>query len=221
MQSIIFDFNGTLFKDSDIHYVAWQRFMARRNRELTQDDFHRHMCGPPNEAILRHFLGSALTSAEIDAMSEEKESLYREIVLSDPACQQLTPGAPELFERLKRQGIPYAIATGSCRENVDFYFDALGIGRWFSYDNVFYAERGLPGKPDPTIYRLAMEKLGMTPGETLVVEDALLGIQSAIGAGVKRVVAIGSTLGAEAFAAFPQVIAVVDDFWDFERFLQP
>ena len=219
MQNIIFDFNGTLFQDSGMHRDAWRVFFAHRGIEITDELFHKYMCGPPNDAILRRFLGEKLTDGEIAALAEEKESLYRRVVCSDPALQVLTDGAPELLDALKAAGVPYAIATGSSIENVEFYFDVLDIGRWFDRDRVFYAEKRLPGKPDPAIYRLAMAKLGFDPRETTVVEDALPGIQSAVGAGIRRIVAIDTTLGRDAFAHIPEVVAVVHDYTDFGLFL--
>ena len=219
MHSIVFDFNGTLYQDTEMHRRAWHQFMARFGVTITDAQFYKYMCGPPNDAILRRFLGEGLSDGEIAALAEEKEGIYRSIVLADPALQVLTDGAPELLDALKARGVPYAIATGSSKENVDFYFDALDIGRWFDRDRVFYAEGSLPGKPDPAIYRLAMAKLGFDPGDTLVVEDALPGIHSAIGAGVKRIVAIDTTLGPDAFRAIPQVVAVVHDFRDHRPFL--
>ncbi len=219
MLNIIFDFNGTLFQDSDIHCRAWKGFMAGLGVTITDDLFLKYMCGPPNVDILRRFLGDGPSDAEIAALAEEKERIYREIVLGDPSLQRLTDGAPELLDALRAKGVPYAIATGSNRANVDFYFDALGIGRWFDDSRVFYAEGRLPGKPDPAIYRLAMRKLGFAPEDTLVVEDAMPGIQSAVGAGVRRIVAIDTTLGPDAFRGIPEIVAVIHDFRGFDSLI--
>ena len=120
---------------------------------------------------------------------------------------------------LKARGIPCAVATGSIRSNVDFYVQTLGIGRWFDCDHIFYADGSLPGKPDPAIYREAMRALHFNPAQTIVVEDALAGIRSAVGANVGGVVAIDTTLGAGAFRDIPQVIAVIHDFHGFEKFI--
>ena len=219
MRAVLFDFNGTLFQDTSIHFDAWKRFLARRNIPLSEYDFQHYMCGPPNEAILRRFIDPDLSMEEVDRLSEEKEGIYRAIVRDNPACQKLTDGAIELFEQLKIRGIPYAIATGSSKDNVDFYFETLNIGRWFPRDRVLYAEHAIPGKPDPTIYRLALKKLGIEPEDAIVVEDALLGVQAAIGSGIKRIVALDTTFEASAFADIPQVIAVIHDFYGFEPFV--
>ena len=219
MYSFIFDFNGTLYQDSEVHISAWRTFLARRGIPMTTEDFLKYMCGPPNSAILRRFLDPDLTEAQILALSEEKEGIYREIVLSDPKYLKLTPGAEEMLNMLKERSIPFAMATGSTPENVDFYFKTLGIGRWFDRERIVCAEPGMPGKPDPAVYRLAMQRMGFAPGQTTVVEDGMAGIQSAVGAGIERIIAIDATLGPDAFVAIPQIKAVIHDFHGFERFI--
>lgn len=219
MANYIFDFNGTLYQDTLMHLDAWRRFFALHGVPFTDDLFYKYMCGPPNSAILRRMLRPDLTDAEIDALSEQKEALYRQVIRDDPSLWTLTPGAEAMLDKLKARGIPYAIATGAARPNIDFYMDVLKIGRWFDYDRVFYAEHRMPGKPDPAIYRLAMQKLNFDPDDTVVVEDAMAGIQSAAGAGVRRIIAIDTTLGPEAFRDIPEVVAVIHDFHDFDRFI--
>lgn len=219
MKSCIFDFNGTLYQDTPMHKAAWKAFFQRMNVPFTDEGFYKYMCGPPNSDILRRFIDPKLTDAQVAALSEEKEHIYRRIILDDPVLQTLTPGAAEMLDYMKAEGIPHAIATGAEKGNMDFYMKVLGIGRWFDWDHISCAHRGLPGKPDPAIYRVTMEKLGYDPAETVVVEDALAGIRSAVGAGVKTVVAIDTTLGADAFADIPEVVAVIHDFHGFRAFV--
>ena len=220
MRNFIFDFNGTLFLDAEIHREAWKRFMARHGQPITDELFYRYMYGPANGEILRRFFGDGLTDDEVRALSEEKEALYRQIVLADPALRRLAPGAGEMLDGLKARGVPCAIATASILDNVMFYLDDLGVRRWFDEAHIFYDTDGLPGKPDPAIYRLAMNRLGFVPEETTVVEDSRSGIQSAAGAGVGRIIAIDTTLGPQVLAGMPQVDAVIHDFYGFERFIE-
>ena len=184
MRSYIFDFNGTLYQDTPMHKAAWGEFFRRRGIPFTDDGFYKYMCGQPNAEILRRFMGDDLTDEQVDALSEEKERIYRQIILDDPALQTLTPGAEAMLDALRAQNIPHAIATGADKANMEFYMKVLRIGRWFDFDHISCAHRGLPGKPDPAIYRLAMAKLGYAPGDVTVVEDAMAGIQSAARAGV-------------------------------------
>lgn len=219
MRAFIFDFNGTLFQDTPMHKAAWSAFFRRHGVTFSDEDFYKYMCGPPNTAILRQFIDPDLTDAQIAELSEEKERLYRQIILDDQKLQTLTPGADAMLDALKARDIPHAIATGADKANMDFYMKVLGVGRWFDYDHIFCAHRGMPGKPDPAIYRTAMQRLGYDPDKTVVVEDALAGIHSAVSAGVKSIIAIDTTLGAAAFKAIPEVVAVIHDFSGFEAFI--
>lgn len=218
MRDFIFDFNGTLYQDTPMHIAAWGEFYRRRGIPYAEDDFYKYMCGPPNTEILRRFVDPGLTDAQVDALSEEKERIDRQIILDDTALQVLTPGAEDMLDAMRERGIRFAIATGADRANMDFYMRVLNIGRWFDYDHISCAHRGLPGKPDPAVYRVTMEKLGFDPAQTVVVEDGMAGIRSAIGAGVKTIVAIDTTLGPNAFAGIPEVASVIHDFHGFSHF---
>lgn len=218
MRAFIFDFNGTLYLDAEIHRMAWKRFMAEHGRPITDEDFDRYMYGPANPVILRRFFPE-LSNNEVQRCSAEKEAVYRQIVMDNPKLKALAPGVPEMLDMLRSRGIPYAIATASIRENVDFYLAELGLDRWFDIDRIFHDQDGLPGKPDPAIYRLAMERMAFKPEDTTVVEDSLTGIQSARGAGAGRIIAIDTTLGPDALVRMPEVSAVIHDFYGFERFI--
>jgi len=219
MDSYIFDFNGTLFLDSEIHRVVWKRFLADRGHPITDEEFDKYVYGPGNDVIFRHFFGNSLTPEEVAALSEEKEAAYRAFVLNDPSLQSLTPGAEEMLDMLKARKVPCAVATASIRSNVDFYMKDLGLERWFDYDHMFYMNGDIPGKPDPALYLLTMERLGYDPRRTTVVEDSMTGILAAEAAGVGRIIAIDTTMGPDALARVRQVDAVVHDFHGFERFL--
>ena len=219
MRNFILDFNGTLFRDTEIHREAWKRFMAVHGRPITDEEFQRCFNGPGNDVILRHYYGGALSDGEIDALSEEKEAVYRQIVLSDPTLQSLAPGAVEMLDRLKARAVPCGVATASIRANVDFYMETLGLNRWFDYDHVFYMDGELPGKPDPAIYRVAMQRLGFRPEETVVIEDSLPGMRSAAAAGAAGIIAVEGNVEPEVLAGIPNIIATIRDFYGFERFL--
>jgi HAD superfamily hydrolase (TIGR01509 family) len=220
MRSFIFDFNGTLFRDTEFHRIAWTQFMANHGIAISDDDFRQKMNGPGNDVILRRFFGSGPSDEEITALSEEKERIYRAIVLADPAREALAPGAVEMLDALKARQAPCCVATASIRANVDFYMEELGLKRWFDYKHIFYMTGELPGKPDPAIYRAAMQRLGYRPDDTFVVEDSLTGIQSATSAGVGGIIVIGETVPPEALTRMPGVVAHIQDFFGFERFLE-
>ena len=219
MRNFIFDFNGTLFRDTEFHRVAWKQFMSRHGIAISDEDFRQKMNGPGKDIILRRFFGDGASDAEIGALSEEKERIYRDIVLADPARKALAPGVVEMLDLLKARGVPCGVATASIRANVDFYMETLGLNRWFDDDHIFYMTGEFSGKPDPAIYRVAMRRMGCRPEDTVVVEDSLPGMRAALGAGVGGIIVVGDTVVSAALTAFPNILARIGDFYGFERFL--
>jgi len=112
--------------------------------------------------------------------------------LSLQARLQLAPGATEFLEFLLERNIPFTIATASGIENVDFYFEHLGLSRYFERSKVIYNNGGFPGKPNPHIFQKAMTILGLKGTETLVFEDSLAGIVAAERAQAGEIIAVDS-----------------------------
>ncbi len=193
IRGIIFDFNGTLCQDSHIHTMVFRSFFRQRGMDDSQNDefFVRNIFGKTNEQIYREQFNPTPTDEELATFDEEKERLYREACLSLGKDFRLTKGAEEMLNYVKENHIPFCLATGSPRINVEFFEQVLGLDRWFSLSqNILYTDGSFPGKPDPAIYRLSAKKIGLAPSECLVFEDAHSGILAATGAGVKHVVAI-------------------------------
>lgn len=98
---------------------------------------------------------------------------------------QRKPGALELLERLKKDGITTAIATATDPERTDKYLKMTGLSGCF--DRIISATMVAEGKPSPHIYRYACERLGLRPEECMAVEDSPNGVLSAYRAGCRVV----------------------------------
>ncbi len=214
MKAVIFDFNGTLFYDSDKHYIAWSRFFEKRGLRIpTPEEFQRDFVGTTNTGILQRCVAPAITPEQVLKAVEEKENLYFEAFLEDPERLRLNEGAEAFFDLLTERGIPFMIATGSARQNMEFYFRHLPIGRWFSFEkNIIYDDYSRRGKPDPDIYLAAAAHLGLPPQECVVFEDALAGYRSAFAAGVGGIVMVGPPRDTADFEELPGVTAIIRDF---------
>lgn len=189
--AVIFDFNGTLYFDSHLHIEAWKRFLKLHNfPAMTDAQFKEKFLGRNNAEIMEMLHGRVLPPDELEALAEEKEAIYRDICRERPDELKLVPGAEAFFELLKARNIPFTIATGSGKSNVDFYFDVFRLDRWFDYSLVVYDDGTLPGKPDPTVYLKVTELMGKSPAECMVFEDSFSGIHSAHNAGIGRIAAI-------------------------------
>ncbi len=120
----------------------------------------------------------------------EKELLYQELCLNTD--MQLAPGVTGFLDFLKDENIPFTIATASGKENLDFYFEHLPLSSWFEYDKVVYNNAKIKGKPDPQIYQTALSVINKKPGEVIIFEDAVAGLQAARNAGAGKIIVVDS-----------------------------
>lgn len=213
MQSIIFDFNGTLFSDTPIHERAWRQFLQGiLQRELAEEEFHQiHGCS--NHLTMENLLEKKLTKEEGDQYSEQKEAVYRELLLKEETIE-LIPGVVAFFDQLKKQGVPMNIATASPKSNVDFYFDLFQLQRWFDPEKVVFNDGSLASKPAPDYYVQAALNIGADPKQMIVFEDSFLGLQGAANAEAKQIIAVATEGNHQALQQTGLVDFVIDDFTD-------
>ena len=188
-RGVIFDFNGTLFWDTKLHNEAWDIFLNKYNLHFTNEDMFQKIHGKNNKDILIDLFGN-IPDMQIKALGDEKEKLYQNLCLQTD--MQLAPGLPSFLDFLKANNTPFTIATASGKDNLDSYFKYLPLSKWFDYDKVIYNNGLIKGKPDPQIYRLAMEIIDRKPEEVIVFEDANMGLLAAKRAGAGRIIAVNS-----------------------------
>ena len=212
IKAVIFDFNGTLFFDTDKHEKAWLGYAEKLlGRTLSRQEFES-ILGRNNKRILEFILGRCPTDAEVEKMGGEKEAVYRDLCLADRENMHLAKGAEDFLDELKRKNVPIAIATSSDLENVNFYFEYFGIDRWFDRSLVIYNDGTMNGKPAPDIYLKAAEKLGVDIADCAVFEDAVSGVASARNAGAAKIYAVASATRPEVLAAEEGVTRVISDY---------
>ena len=191
LSGILFDFNGTLFFDSLIHMEAFKKVFVKFGKEAPTDEYMtEHIFGRTNDMIYKQNFNSEADFEECEKFRITKENFYYAICLASPKKMKLVDGAAELLDYIKNAGIPYCMATGSGREEVEFFIKHLGLDRWFSWDNIVYTNGTFRSKPYPDCYLLAAERLSLAPSECLVFEDGTSGMRAANTAGVGGLVAI-------------------------------
>ena len=217
MRSVIFDFNGTLFADSDKHRLGWKRFLAKYGLDVDDEEPRTHYLGRTNPYILKRVFGEDLAPALIAERTLEKEATYRRCCMEDPESFHLIAGAEAFLDFLKAEGVDFTIATGSEYSNVDFYFKEFHLGRWFDRSRVVLDDGSFPGKPAPDGYLRAAAVLGVDPADCVVFEDSLSGVRAAHAAGIGKIVALTTEVSAERLLSYPGVVAAVPDFTDMVR----
>lgn len=129
---------------------------------------------------------AALTAAMLDDWVAEERK-----VVSEHLGRVLGPD-PAVLGPLRRLAAhyPFAVVSSSALSRLDECFRATGLADLLPAERRFSAEDSLPrptSKPDPAVYLFAAGQLGVTPGQTLAVEDSLPGVQSAVAAGIPTV----------------------------------
>lgn len=207
IRGVLFDMDGVLVNNTQAHVKAFEIFCERYGVEDWQHKLQTAF-GMGNDDIMRLILPEEIIREKgMKALGEEKEAIYREVY-----APEIRPvrGLVELLEELRRRGIPCAVGSSGCRENVDFVLGNCGITDYFSC--IVSGDRVTRCKPDPEIYLLAAEGLHLPSAECLVFEDARVGITAARRAGAGRIVALATTLPRHTLATQTEADVIIDDF---------
>jgi beta-phosphoglucomutase len=181
-RAALWDMDGTLLDSAKYHWLAWREALAAERYELSHEEFVATF-GQRNDTILRGWLGAELPMAEVDRIGGSKEARYRELVRERGI--ELLPGVERWLRRLKHDGWRQAIASAAPRLNVEAILAALGIEQFFGA--ITSAEDVQRGKPDPQVFLVAAERLGVPPARCIVVEDAPAGIEGAHRGGMRAI----------------------------------
>lgn len=186
LRAVIFDWDGVIVDSSAHHERSWEVLAARRNLPLPAGHFKRGF-GKKNNVIIPD-LGWADTPGDVEALAREKEEIYRGLI-REHGIEPL-PGVRPLLAALAAEGISAAIGSSTERANLDLPLDMMGLREFFRV--IASGEDVEHGKPDPAIFLLAAERLGIPPANCLVIEDAHVGIEAARRAGIP-VLAVATT----------------------------
>ncbi len=181
VRGVIFDLDGVLCATDESHYLAWKKladeegipFDRRVNERL------KGVGRMDSLEIILEKAGRRYTPKEKAALAERKNDTYRQCLQAmTPA--DLLPGAEAILSELRKRGLK--LAVGSSSRNAPLILERLGLRSCF--DAVADGNDLRRSKPDPEVFLLAAERLGLRPRECLVVEDAAAGVEAARRAGM-------------------------------------
>ena len=180
-KAAIWDVDGTLVDTAELHFQAWQAVCREHGRDFTRADFAATF-GQRNPEIIRKLFGDRFDEAEIAALGDRKEVLYRDAA---KAGVELLPGVRQLVEGLHAAGFAQAIGSSAPHANLELILRLTGIARFFGA--VVGSEDTQRGKPDPQVFLVAAERMDLAPAHCVVFEDAVAGVQAARAGGMKCV----------------------------------
>ncbi|NJK78925.1 MAG: HAD-IA family hydrolase [Chloroflexaceae bacterium] len=182
LRGVLWDLDGTLIDSGELHWVTWRDALANEGFELSREAFNERF-GQRNDRFLRTLLDPDLSQEKIDRISGAKESAYRAMVRSDGIT--ILPGALHWLETLQAQGWRQAIASSAPRQNIEVIMEVVGFDQ---YAAVYVGSEDVQhGKPDPEVFLVAAERIGVPPDRCIVVEDSPAGIQAGRDGGMRTI----------------------------------
>lgn len=183
----IFDLDGTLVDSMPVHYKAWRwalREHGAPHHVFQWEEFVAHggMAAPDIVADLNATYG---LNMEPEVVADDKRNRYAWLLKNETL--PIIPETVNLVLRLKEQGIPYAIGTGSMPGGATETLQSAGVADLFP---IMVTPADVPpgfGKPRPDIFLLCAQRMGVNPQNCVVFEDAEPGIRAAMAGGMEYV----------------------------------
>ena len=168
--------DGVLVDGEPLHFAALNELLAPEGRHLSLDEYLPYM---GTKAGWTEFVRDFGLPRDSRYYAEQYHTLvmrqYREQA-------RPLPGAVELVLGLRHLDLRLGLASSSAAPWVEVCLGALGLDRTF--DVVVTGSDVVNGKPDPEIYLVAADRLGVPPAAALAIEDAPAGIAAAVAAGM-------------------------------------
>lgn len=183
IRAIIFDFDGTIIDTEVPDYQSWEEQFQARGTSLALDAWAACVGGGPDDfdpyAIIEEQTGQLIDRI---AIRKQRRARFLELV----EVQPIMPGVLQWLDDAESQGLKLAVASSSDSAWVNGHLERRRLsGRFRSVHTRDDVERV---KPDPALYRLAVEALGVAPHEAVAVEDSRNGMLAAKGAGLNCIV---------------------------------
>ena len=190
LHGLIFDVDGTLAETEELHRAAFNQAFSEAglNWLWTESDYEILLkVTGGKERILSYAKTIGVTDIDSAPLHVRKTALYNEMLRA--GALPLRPGVEALIHAVRKAGLKLAIATTTSRENIYTLLDVtLGSSArdWFSA--ICVGEDVKVKKPDPEVYQLALERLGLPASSCLAFEDTRNGILAARGAELNVIV---------------------------------
>jgi len=194
IRALIFDFDGLILDTETPEYQVWQAIYVEHGFELPHDEWGKIIGGYGISSFDAAEHLSLLLQGRLDSASLRDRHRSESHALT--LAQAVLPGVVEYLQEAKRLGLKLAIASSSPHSWVDAHATRLGIFDYF--DRVICADDVGPGrtKPNPDLFLVALEQLGVRANEAVVFEDSPNGVRAARSAGI-FVVAVPNTVTAQ------------------------
>ncbi len=185
-KGFIFDLDGVLTDTAELHYQAWQKLTDEEGIPFNRKANEALRGISRRDSLIKIIGDRKYGESQIQEMMERKNRYYVEFI-QKITPQDLLPGADNLIDELRSEGIKIAIGSGS--KNAHTVIEKLGIAE--KLDAIADGNSVQRSKPAPDLFLYAASQLGLQPADCVVVEDAASGVEAALAGGM-RTIGIGS-----------------------------
>ena len=201
---VIFDMDGVIVDSNPAHKKNLLDFCNHYNHEVTEKQIRERIYGRMSREWIPEIFGD-ISEEEVHELVQEKGEMYRE---KFKPRESTIPGVLDFMKELHTEGLNIVLATSAHKENVEFILSELAIESYF--DAVLHADHVEQGKPEPEIYLKAARAISYDPGNCIIFEDSIAGVEAGKRAGGK-VIGVTSTHSPEEMG---ECDLVIDDFTD-------
>ena len=168
--------DGVLVDGEPLHFQTVNELLGREDKSISLEQYKPYMGTKTGWADMIADFG-------LSRPREYYSPIYRDLVLARYRNDSVAlPGALSVVTALRMTAVRLALASSSIRPWVEACLERIGLAN--AFEAVVTGTEIVHGKPDPEIYLLAAQQLGVAPADCLAVEDAPAGIESAKAAGM-------------------------------------
>jgi len=195
LRALIFDVDGTLAETEEWHRTAFNAAFAASKLPWRWDaDLYRDLLTVTGgKERMLHFARRhdparlAEVEPRLAALHQAKNARYAELVASSRGG--LRPGVRRLIEEARARGLKLAVATTTSRPNLEALIaSAFGPESASLFAALVCGEDVSRKKPDPEVYRIALQRLDAPARESVAIEDSRNGLLAARAAGIATLV---------------------------------
>jgi beta-phosphoglucomutase len=174
--AVVWDLDGVIVDSAEAHNESWKRLATEYDLPYDPENDFKRIFGRHSVDIIEH-LWHITSREQAEKLAYAKESYFRE------AAAHLTPlpGVVDLVKALEGAGWKQAIGSSAPLANVSLLLSSTGLTDYMQA--IATGDDVSRGKPDPQVFLLAFERLGVPPSQGVVIEDAPAGIEAGNRAG--------------------------------------
>ena len=200
---VIFDLDGVIIDSEPLHKRAWKSVFEEEGILLKDEELAKSI-GTTDRSLIKRIIRENNLDPDFGKWYEKKRERYNSLLKNN---LRVFPGAVSLIKKL-HEGYSLAVASSAWLKNIKFVLNKLELNGYFKV--IVGRDDVKNHKPNPDVYLLAREKLGLPNYKCIVIEDSLAGIGAAKKAGMKCV-AVSNSFPPERLKEADLVVNTLED----------